>query len=121
MVGVKFLSFGGVIREVRDVRGVKEVRERAEEYAPSGSEGSAAYVPSRVFRYKYCSGQSGLLPKSRGEAHKHTNTRTNGLCADVRDVHLVRPKYTQNQFCAYPIPSSSIAKSYPIPSSSIAK
>ena len=36
MVGVKYLSFLGVIREVREVKEISEFRERAEEYEPSG-------------------------------------------------------------------------------------
>ena len=77
------------VKEVREVKAFREIREREEKYLPGG-----------VFCYNYCSGQRGLLPKSRDEAHKHTKTRTNGLCDDVRDVCDVRGVDAQTCVCA---------------------
>ncbi len=68
VVGVKFLSFWGVVREVREVKEVREVREIKEVREVKEKK----YLSSGVFRYNYCSGQRGLLPKSRA---KHTNTQ----------------------------------------------
>ena len=62
MVGVKFLSFWGVVREVKEI---KEVREREIKEISEIKEREEEYLSSRAFRYRYRSGGCGLLPKSR--------------------------------------------------------
>ena len=69
------------IRENSDIREFRDIMERVagEEYVPREGVGVAGSATSHL----------NTAPPNAGWTHKHTKTRTKGMCADVCDVRYV--------------------------------
>ena len=74
-------------------------RGKGTQYAPLGSASFLKYTPRwgvggvviATSLLNTTPPSAGYSPKCAGWAHKHTKTRTKGLCADVRDVRSCAP------------------------------